>query len=177
MYRSHPLIHAVHDAVRSGHIGPVRLIRASFCFRVWSTAGNIRFDRALAGGALMDIGCYCINFARLVAGAEPTHLHAIGQLHPSGVDQLAAGLMQFPGGITASFTCGMNAQADNTASICGEEGYIEIPVPWKPPVENATWSIAYSTPPKMDSASGKLARPRRDIQRERRQRAIRAGSR
>jgi predicted dehydrogenase len=154
MYRSHPLIHEVMDAVKSGKIGRVRLIRTSFCFRVWKTAGNIRFDPALAGGALMDIGCYCINFSRLIAGAEPAKLHVIGQLHSSGVDELAAGVMQFPGGITASFTCGMTAQADNTASICGDEGYIEIPVPWKPPVQNAIWTLAYSIPPRMDQAGG-----------------------
>lgn len=154
MYRSHPLIYAALDAIHAGKIGRLRLIRTSFCFRVWNTAGNIRFNRALAGGALMDIGCYCINFSRLVAGSEPTALHVIGQLHASGVDESAAGLMQFPGGVAASFTCAMNAQADNTACICGDEGFIEIPVPWKPPIQNAVWTLAYSTPPKMDHAGG-----------------------
>ncbi len=162
MYRSHPLTHAVLNAVKSGNIGRVKLIRTSFCFRVWNTKGNIRYDPALAGGALMDIGCYCINFSRLIAGAEPAAIQATGQLHAGGVDELAAGLMQFPGGITASFTCGMNAQADNSASICGDEGYIEIPVPWKPPVQNAVWNLAYSIPPRMDHATGAAppARPR-----------------
>jgi predicted dehydrogenase len=160
MYRSHPLIHAVQDAIIAGRIGSVRLIRTSFCFRAWKTQNNIRFDPKLAGGALMDIGCYCVNFSRFIAGAEPTQLQVAGQLHTSGVDQLAAGLMQFPGDITASFTCGMNAQADNTASVCGTDGYIEIPVPWKPPVENAQWSIAWSTPPRMDQPGGAPAAPR-----------------
>src|SRR6185437_4599683 len=159
MYRSHPLIHSVLQAIGAGKIGRVRLIRTSFCFRVWNTANNIRFDPALAGGALMDIGCYCINFSRLIAGAEPSSMHAVGQLHPSGVDELAAAVLQFPGNIAASFTCGMNAQADNTASICGDEGYIEIPVPWKPPVQNAVWNLAYSTPPRMDQP-GSAAPPR-----------------
>ncbi|HWE04890.1 MAG TPA: Gfo/Idh/MocA family oxidoreductase [Tepidisphaeraceae bacterium] len=157
MYRSHPLTEAVRNAVRSGKIGRVKLIRTSFCFRVWNTTNNIRFDPALAGGALMDIGCYCVNFSRLIAGAEPTGIYAAGQSHASGVDELVAGVMQFPGGVTASFTCGMNAQADNSASICGDEGYIEIPVPWKPPVKNAAWSLAYSIPPKMDQAAGVVA--------------------
>src|SRR2546425_1000378 len=70
MYRSHPLIHTVSDVIKAGKIGRVRLIRSSFCFRVWNTAGNIRFDRTLAGGALMDIGCYCINFSRFIAASE-----------------------------------------------------------------------------------------------------------
>jgi len=162
MYRSHPQTLAVAEAVRSGKIGRLKLIRSSFCFRVWNTANNIRFDRAMAGGALMDIGCYCLNFSRMIAGAEPSALHAVGQLHASGVDELAAGVMQFPGGVAASFTCGMNAQADNGASICGDEGYIDIPVPWKPPEKGATWSLAYSTPPKMDQGKGAAvaARPK-----------------
>jgi predicted dehydrogenase len=162
MYRSHPLIHAVMGAIDAGKIGRVRLIRTSFCFRVWKTENNIRFDAKLAGGALMDIGCYCVNFSRFIAGAEPTQLHVVGQMHASGVDESAAGIMQFPGDITASFTCGMNAQADNSAAICGTEGYIEIPVPWKPPVSGATWGVAYSTPPRMDHTGGPppAARPK-----------------
>lgn len=154
MYRSHPLLHAVKMAVEQGKIGRPKLIRASFCFRVIKTDGNIRFDRSLAGGALMDIGCYCVNFARWIAGAEPTAIHGVAQLHPSGVDQLAAGLLQFPDDLTASFTCGMNAQADNTTSICGDEGYIEIPVPWKPPVTGATYRLGYSVPARMDQKAG-----------------------
>src|SRR5258708_18337405 len=72
MYRSHPLTHAVMDAIRGGAIGQVKMIRASFCYRTMRITNNIRFSRELAGGALMDVGCYCIDFCRMVAGAEPT---------------------------------------------------------------------------------------------------------
>src|SRR5437868_11477240 len=71
MYRSHPQTLAVMDVVKSGVIGQVKLVRSSFCFRTMKIEGNIRFSRELAGGALMDIGCYCINFSRLVAQQEP----------------------------------------------------------------------------------------------------------
>src|SRR5690606_34004733 len=60
MYRSHPLTKAVVRRVREGAVGRLKLIRASFCFRVRQPGGNIRFSRSLAGGALMDIGCYCV---------------------------------------------------------------------------------------------------------------------
>ena len=153
MYRSHPLTHAVADAVRSGEIGPLKLMRTSFCYRTTKTRENIRFDRSLAGGALMDIGCYCLNFSRFFAGAEPTAAHAVGHLHETGVDDLVSGVLQFPGGVTASFTCGMTVQADNTAYLCGSEGYVEIPVPWKPPREDAAYHVVRGTPPKMDSPS------------------------
>jgi xylose dehydrogenase (NAD/NADP) len=153
MYRSHPQTLAVMEQIRSGAIGAVRLVRSSFCYYTGKTAGNIRFSRELAGGALMDIGCYCLNFSRMVAGAEPVKSTAVGQLWETGVDVAAAGSLEFPGGVLASFTCGMNLHADNTAYICGTEGFIEIPVPWKPPT-NATFQIRRSAPPKMDGATG-----------------------
>ncbi len=108
----------------------------------------------------MDVGCYCLSFSRLFAGAEPIEVTGTGHVHASGVDDLAAGILRFPGAdddhanpILATFTCGMGVQADNTASICGSEGYIEIPIPWKPPMNGANYTIAHSTPPKMDLAA------------------------
>jgi D-xylose 1-dehydrogenase (NADP+, D-xylono-1,5-lactone-forming) len=150
MYRCHPLTQAVRAAVADGAIGELRLIRTSFCYRTTRIDDNIRFDPALAGGALMDIGCYCVNFSLLFAGTEPQAIHAAARVHERGVDEITAGVLQFPRGITASFTCGMTVQADNTAYLCGDEGYIEIPVPWKPPRQGAPYTIARSTPPRMD---------------------------
>ena len=161
MYRSHPLTRAVLDVVASGQIGRLKLIRTSFCFRTTKIAGNIRFDASLAGGALMDVGCYCLNFARLFAGAEPTAAHAFGHVHESGVDDLAAGVLSFPGDVVATFSCGMTVQADNTASVCGSEGYVEIPVPWKPPRDGAAYHVVRSTPPLMDGPAKPPATPPR----------------
>ncbi len=155
MYRSHPLMLAVVEAVHKGEIGDVRLIRTSFCYNTKKIDGNVRFDASLAGGALMDIGCYCINFSRLFAGAEPTRVAAVAKTHASAVDELTIGTLHFPGDVMATFSCGMNLHADNTASICGSEGYIDIPVPWKPPADNAVFHIAKSTPPRMDNPDSK----------------------
>jgi predicted dehydrogenase len=152
MYRSHPQTLAILNAVRSGAIGEVRLIRTSFCYRTKRIADNVRFKAELAGGAMMDVGCYCLSFARLIAGAEPVWVSATGRIHESGVDEAAAGILRFPGGIVATFACGMTLQADNAASICGSDGYIDIPIPWKPPGSGARFSIARATPPRMDSA-------------------------
>jgi predicted dehydrogenase len=160
MYRTHPLTHAVQQAVDSGAIGEVRLIRTSFCFKVSKWQGNIRFDPKLAGGVIMDVGCYCVNFSRLFAGAEPSAIHVVHHRHESGIDDIAAGTLVFPNNVIASFTCGMSVHADNAASICGSEGYIEIPVPWKPPASGATFTIARSTPPKMENPAGKAPPPR-----------------
>jgi predicted dehydrogenase len=150
MYRSHPLTLAVQKAVAEGVIGDVKLIRTSFCYRTTKIAGNVRFDPELAGGCLMDVGCYCINFSRLFAGDEPVRVQGCGHFHPSGVDDRVVASMEFANGILASFSCGMSAQADNTATINGTEGYIEIPMPWKPPAPKSLYRIARGTPPKMD---------------------------
>ena len=159
MYRAHPLTHAIQESVHSGAIGEVRLIRTSFCYKVSKWQGNIRFAPDLAGGVIMDVGCYCVNFSRLFAGAEPSQIHVVHHRHESGVDDIAAAALLFPSGAIATFTCGMSVHADNTASICGSEGYIEIPVPWKPP-RDATYTIARSTPPKMENPTIQSPPPR-----------------
>ncbi len=151
MYQSHPQTLAVQAAIRARAIGEVKLIRASFCFRTRKIEGNIRFDAGLAGGALMDVGCYCLSLARLIAGREPVAAYAAAHITDRGIDDMASGCLDFGQGLLAAFTCGMVVQADNTATICGTDGYIEIPIPWKPLVKGAQYTIAHSTPPKMDS--------------------------
>jgi predicted dehydrogenase len=141
MYRSHPLTTAVLEQVQSGAIGQVRMLRATFCYRAKTIAGNVRFDRELAGGALMDIGLYCVDFCHLFADAEPTQVHVVAHLHATGVDEQTAAVMHFANGIVAEFVCGLGLHMDNTAFISGDKGYINIPIPWKPPVKQATFTV------------------------------------
>ncbi len=158
MYRSHPLTKAYLAAIAEGQIGTVKSIRTSFCYHARTVTGNVRFSAELAGGALMDIGCYCLSLSRLIAGVEPVGLHATGQLHETGVDVSAAGTLWFERGVTASFVCAMDQQANNAAMICGTDGWIEVPVPWKPPVRNAVWVRDGQTPPKQDGGGVKPGR-------------------
>jgi xylose dehydrogenase (NAD/NADP) len=161
MYVSHPQTKAVLQTIRSGAIGPVRLVRASFCYRTNKIDGNIRFSREMAGGALMDVGCYCLHFARQAIGSEPTSVSAVAKMHDNGVDEMTAGLLGFEGGAAATFSCGTRVQADNMADICGTDGYLEIPVPWKPPLTGATFTLARSTPPKQDGPGATAGPPPR----------------
>jgi predicted dehydrogenase len=160
MYRTHPMMQQVVQHVRDGAIGELRLIRASFSYCTRKIDGNIRFDPALAGGALMDIGCYCIDLSRLLADESPDDVHAVGHLHSTGVDDYAAGTLSYPGGLIAGFTCGMSVQADNTAYLCGSEGYISIPIPWKPPRQGAEYTLACMTPPRLERSARQPQPPR-----------------
>jgi D-xylose 1-dehydrogenase (NADP+, D-xylono-1,5-lactone-forming) len=162
MYRSHPLTHAVIDALRGGEIGELKLIRTSFCYKTTRVDTDIRFNRAMGGGGLMDVGCYCINLSRLLAGEEPVEIHASAHMHERGVDDLVVATLRFPSGVLATLACGNRVHADNTAYVCGSDGYIEIPVPWKPPARAAEYTLARSTPPKMDLAGGAQVRPPRE---------------
>lgn len=151
MYKCHPQTSAVVEAVRGGAIGRVKQIRTSFCYRTRNVAENIRFDAALGGGAMMDIGCYCVSFARMIAGGEPVEVLARSVRHASGVDERTTGLLRFADGIDATFSCAMTMQADNTAWVLGEEGYVEVPVPWKPAQRGAVWRRRGMTPPRQDA--------------------------
>ena len=152
MYRSHDQTLEVFEKIENGAIGRLCLIRTSFCYRTTKIEGNIRFNPALAGGALMDVGCYCINFSRYFARDEPTDIRAVACMHETGVDEMVVGTLCFTGGLIASFTCGMTVQADNTAYLCGRDGFIEIPVPWKPPAHGAQYRIKHSVSPRQDKS-------------------------
>jgi len=147
MYRAHPQTQEVIDKVRMSAIGQVKLVRTSFCYHTNRIAGNVRFDPALAGGALMDIGCYCVNLSLAIAAVNPIEVTATAVMHENGVDEFAAGHMKFANGIIATFMCGMSVQADNTAYICGSQGYLEIPRPWKPEVDGARYWLKTTPPP------------------------------
>jgi len=150
MYLCHPQTQAILDAVHRGTIGRLKLIRSNFCYATKKIEGNVRFDRSLGGGALMDVGCYCITLARLLAGAEPTAVHAVARMHTSGVDESTSAVLNFPGGVQSTFTCAMLTHGDNTAHLCGTEGWIEVPWPWKPAPDRSGYTIARSIPPRQD---------------------------
>ncbi len=159
MFRSSPLTAAWLKEVRGGMIGRVLMVRSSFCFCTRLQEGNIRFARSMAGGALMDVGCYCINLSRLVAVGEPVAMTISSRLSAAGIDEVSVGTLRFADGMVACFTCGMTVHADNTASICGTEGYVEIPIPWKPPVGEANFIVSASVPPMMEAGNNSRTMP------------------
>ena len=129
MWRHHPQARALADALDEGVVGRVRAIRASFGFPL-DRPGDVRFDPALDGGSLMDVGCYCVSGARLVAGAEPEAVRAEQVLGPGSVDVRMAAVLRFPGDVVATFDCGFDIAPNHHLEVVGETGSLWLGDPW-----------------------------------------------
>ena len=113
----------------SKEIGEVRLVRASFSFDLGpDRADDVRWDPALEGGSLMDVGCYCVSAARLLLG-EPVEVRGFG-VDRGGVDSRFAGIMRFESGALAAFDCGFDLPARDELEVVGSEGWIWLDDPW-----------------------------------------------
>ena len=135
-FRFHPQTHRLRSLVADGAIGELRLIRSAFSF-VLTDADNVRFSRSLAGGALMDVGCYCVNLSRHLAGAEPLFAYAEAEIGTeSGVDETTAATLRFPGEVIAQFDCSFRATGRSFVEVVGSAGKIEVTAPWRPPEQN-----------------------------------------
>jgi len=140
MYRHHPQTLKIVELVRAGVLGELRLIRASFNFAATFDPAHRLFNRALGGGAILDVGCYPVSFARLVAGqaqgrafAEPVAWLGAGRVHPEAqTDEYATALATFAGGVLAELSCGTTVRNDQSAQIHGTEGWLDIPNPFLP---------------------------------------------
>jgi D-xylose 1-dehydrogenase (NADP+, D-xylono-1,5-lactone-forming) len=128
MYRHHPQTARIHALLQAGAIGPLRLIRASQRFRV-DGEGDVRFFRELEGGALMDVGCYCVDFARYIAG-EPTRVYGEQRLNDDGVDLLFSGTMRFANDVLAQFDAGIDVPQRDHLELVGADGTMEVHDPW-----------------------------------------------
>ncbi len=130
MYRHHPQTLKVQELVQQGEIGEIRLVQAAFAFNL-DNPGDYRLDAAQGGGALWDVGCYPVSFARAVLGAEPVEVSGWQRLGKSGVDMTFAGQMRFASGALAQFGCSFEAAYYCTAQILGSAGTIVLDSPWR----------------------------------------------
>ena len=128
MYRHHPQTVRLVDLVRSGAIGRPRVIRTAFSFH-FSDPEDVRLSAALEGGALMDVGCYCVNAARLLAG-EPELVSGTQVLGGDGVDVTFTGWMRFGGEVTAHFDSGLILNDRFDLEVVGEEASLFLSDPW-----------------------------------------------
>jgi xylose dehydrogenase (NAD/NADP) len=138
MYRFHPRSRHIKEMVDGGAIGTPVSVRAAFCYQMGEESladeGNIRLRPEMGGGALLDIGCYCVSVARWMLGAEPTRVQAQAVYHPQGVDIHLVGTLRFPGGCLASLEVSFVSALQQTYAVFGSAGAIELPhdafIPW-----------------------------------------------
>lgn len=139
MYRCHPQTAKLVELVRTGAIGEIRMIRASFGFGGGDTINpdSRLFANALGGGSIMDVGCYPVSAARLIAGAavgqavaEPAAVVGSGHVGETGVDEWAGAVLEFESGIVAQVSTSIRAGLDNVIEIYGSNGRITVPNPW-----------------------------------------------
>jgi len=137
MYRLHPSWRTVLDLVRSGRIGQPMAVQSWFSY-FNDDPHNIRNVAEYGGGALLDIGCYCIDLSRLLLGGEPVAVTGSVTRDPvTGVDILTSGVLAFATG-TATFTCSTRVEPDQRVHVYGSEGRISVDIPFNIPPDLAT---------------------------------------
>ena len=133
MHRFHPQIAEAKRIIATGGIGRVLHIRCHRTAR-GRDRDNPRYWREAGGGALMDIGCYCVNLSRFLVGSEPKRVAAHAHFdEQTGVDLTLSGCLQFGEGVTANLLCSMEAEPSYPAEIVGTDAKLLIPHPWLPP--------------------------------------------
>jgi len=132
-WRYHPLASRLLEIIASGEIGDLRSVEAALCFPLprWS---DIRWQLDLAGGSLMDAGCYAVHIVRTLAGSEPTVESATIKTRTPEVDRFAHADLRFPEGFSGSVTSSMwSAQVLRaSARVVGERGSIQVLNPVAP---------------------------------------------
>ena len=136
MYRFHPRTEAVIERVRRGSLGTVRAIRSAFTFKL-GRPNDVRLVPALGGGALMDVGCYCVNVSRTLAGAEPVEVQAWARWHASGVDAHLTGMLRFPNDVVAHFDCALDLERREFYEVAGTDAAISVDASFVPKPGNA----------------------------------------
>jgi D-xylose 1-dehydrogenase (NADP+, D-xylono-1,5-lactone-forming) len=128
MYRHNPQTRRLAELVAQQAVGRVRIIRAAFGFVAHDPA-NVRLSAALDGGALMDVGCYCVSGSRLIAG-EPERVAGEQAIGGDGVDVAFAGIMRFGNDVTAHFDAGLALASQDLLEVVGDEGTLRLTDPW-----------------------------------------------
>ena len=127
----HRQMDRVRDLVADGAIGDVREIQSNFYFQLRDRQ-NIRLSRAMAGGALNDVGCYCLRLAEFIFGGAADGAVALPVWAPEGVDEEVSGIASYGDGRRLVFSCGLMRPYDTFARLIGTEGEIRLVNPYHP---------------------------------------------
>jgi D-xylose 1-dehydrogenase (NADP+, D-xylono-1,5-lactone-forming) len=126
MWRHHPQAQRLVELLP--RVGELRLVRASFSFPLGDPE-DVRLSRELEGGALMDVGCYCVSGSRLVAG-EPLEVSATEVLGGDGVDARLAATLRFEDDVLGHFDCALDCANRDELEVSGWDGTLLLRDPW-----------------------------------------------
>ena len=124
MWRHSPQTALLQELLPS--IGVLQSVHAVFTFPL-TNDDNVRLVPELGGGALLDVGCYCVSAARLVTGEEPERVHGERWVGRGGVDERFAATLRFPGGVTATMQCGFTGGPLDAIEVVGSDGWLRVP--------------------------------------------------
>jgi len=134
VYRHHPQWQRAKQLITDGAIGKLRAIQTLYAYTN-RDPGNIRNIAEYGGGALLDIGCYCISLSRFLFGTEPAMINGYMEIDPKfGIDRLTSGMLRFENGISL-FTCATQLAFFQEVTILGTEGRIGLPTPFITPLD------------------------------------------
>ena len=134
-FRHHPCHLKAKELIEAGEIGKVYLIRSTFTAavdpRFLKPDHNWRFNREKRGGAVYDLGCYCIHHARFVAGSEPNLVHARGHYgKKSEVPEAVAVQLEFSGEVSAQCAFSFRYYGSQEFEVFGAGGYMRMDMAW-----------------------------------------------
>ena len=143
MYRHSPQWQFTLQKLKEGAIGELRNIHSIFTY-FNTDPNNIRNQKEIGGGGLMDIGCYCISLSRWLFGRQPARVMSLMEFDPvMHTDRLTSALLDFGNG-TSLFTCGTQLAPFQRTTILGTHGAIEIEIPFNAPPDRPTRLWTYS---------------------------------
>ena len=135
MTRHTPWWQRARALAQDGSLGTVRAIQTFFSYTLTDPA-NVRNQPAIGGGGLYDIGCYAIDTARFIFGAEPLRVAADIDRDPDlGIDRLTSAVLAFPGGCHLTFTCSTQLAPHQRVTVIGTRARLEVLIPFNAPTD------------------------------------------
>jgi D-xylose 1-dehydrogenase (NADP+, D-xylono-1,5-lactone-forming) len=136
MYRHHPKTHALKKIAAGGDLGAIHTIRSWFTYPADDITTDIRFNPAMEGGALRDVGCYPVSMINYLLDDEPETVSAAALRSADGVDERFYAIMRYRNGTVATLDCSMRSDSGYGVTVVGEAGTATVACPWyshKPP--------------------------------------------
>lgn len=127
MYRFHPRMQALKQMIAAGEFGELRFMHTAFSFP-FDAPDNYRAFPQFGGGALLDVGSYCVNAVRWLSGSEPGAIHSVFSYSRNAIDLSASSMLEFGPHLSAHIQCSFAAAEHQVIEIVGSEAAITAPL-------------------------------------------------